>query len=205
MVINQNARLAVISTFAECIKAKSFGRTALMKLCYFLQTLRGVPLGYRFTLYAYGPFDSEVLGDLSSAEALGLVTSNVVTFNGGYGYEIRSGKQARRAGMLARDFLKRYQRDIDWVINEFGGYSASDLELLSTIVFIDREISRSESTATLQQYVRRVKDVKPHFSESHIEMMILQLLDKGFLSSLCSSDSFSVSTSRNDEIEKFGF
>ena len=53
-------RIGTIARLAE--KAPpNFGRTALMKFCYFLQSLRGVPLSYRFTLYSYGPFDSDVL------------------------------------------------------------------------------------------------------------------------------------------------
>jgi hypothetical protein len=36
-----------------------------MKCLYFLQTVRRVPLRYHFGLYTYGPFDSDVLIDLS--------------------------------------------------------------------------------------------------------------------------------------------
>src|SRR5262249_12172233 len=54
-------RLATIVALVERSSGKSLGRTAVMKLLYFLSALRGVQLGYRFTLYSYGPFDSEVL------------------------------------------------------------------------------------------------------------------------------------------------
>jgi len=37
-----------------------------MKLLYFLQEWKGVRLNYDFRLYTYGPFESEVLSDLSS-------------------------------------------------------------------------------------------------------------------------------------------
>jgi hypothetical protein len=42
-----------------------FGRTTLMKCLNFRQTVRRVPLGYYFGLYAYGALDSDVLSDLS--------------------------------------------------------------------------------------------------------------------------------------------
>ena len=71
MIADQNCRLALISTLAERTTGKPLGRTALIKLCFFLQTMRSVPLGYHFTLYSYGPFDPDVLADLNSAEALG--------------------------------------------------------------------------------------------------------------------------------------
>ena len=80
----QDARLAVIAKLATLAPAGYLGRTALMKFCYLLQTVRQVPLGYRFTLYSYGPFDSDVLSDLGTA----------VQYLGGYGYRIRKSDRA---------------------------------------------------------------------------------------------------------------
>ena len=53
------------ASIAELVRKASagFGRTALMKCLYFLQTVHRVPLGYHFGLYTYGPFDSDVLSD----------------------------------------------------------------------------------------------------------------------------------------------
>ena len=59
------ARLALITVLAARSKGGYMGRTALMKYMYLLQTVRGLPLNYRFTLYSYGPFDADVLVDLS--------------------------------------------------------------------------------------------------------------------------------------------
>ena len=73
---DENARIATLVAIAE--RRPGLGRTALMKICYLLQTLGDVPLGYHFTLYSYGPFDSDVLADLASAEVLGGVSSRVV-------------------------------------------------------------------------------------------------------------------------------
>ena len=45
-------RLAVLATLVK--RAPQLpGRTAMMKFAYLLQTLRDVPLGYRFRLYTY--------------------------------------------------------------------------------------------------------------------------------------------------------
>jgi hypothetical protein len=46
----ESNRIALITRLVE--KVPGLGRTALMKYCYFLQTLRRVPLGYSFTLYS---------------------------------------------------------------------------------------------------------------------------------------------------------
>src|SRR4051812_6181217 len=118
MTVDQNTRLAVITALTERAQSKPLGRTALMKLCYFLQTLGNVPLGYHFTLYSYGPFDSDVLADLQTAESVGLVSSDLVTYSGGYGYEIRTGKQGRRMRAFAGEFLDRNKGGLDWVMSE---------------------------------------------------------------------------------------
>lgn len=186
-VADANAKMALISALADGAKAKPLGRTALVKLCYFLQTLRRVPLGYQFTLYSYGPFDSDVLADLNAAEAVGLVNSSMVTYPGGYGYAILPGKQARRARILAGDFLRKYSEDIDWVISVFSGYSASDLELLSTILYVDREAALRGRTLGKHSLVSRVKDVKPHFIDTYIADKASYLESGGFLRSLSSS------------------
>ncbi len=101
MSINAN-RLAVITWLAE--NAAGLGRTALMKYCYFLQVLRGVPLGYRFSLYSYGPFDSDVLSDLDSTESIGGVTSFVEYFPSGYGYRIVPGERSKAVKCLGEHF-----------------------------------------------------------------------------------------------------
>src|ERR1700674_384358 len=57
-------RLAVLTRLVKRSPMKDLGRTAIMKLAYFLTIVRDVPLGYRFTLYSYGPSDSSVLQDV---------------------------------------------------------------------------------------------------------------------------------------------
>jgi hypothetical protein len=177
----QNARLAVITEFAARAPGGCIGRTALMKLCYLLQNVRGVPLGYRFTLYAYGPFDSAVLADLSTAENLKAVDSKLVYYPGGYGYEIRRGERTDAALEAAHEFLNRHRESIDWVLQEFGPHGSADLELESTIIFTDREAAKKGEALSVQQLARRVRDVKPHFEEKYILKRSSQLAAKGLL------------------------
>jgi hypothetical protein len=107
------------------------GRTALMKLAYLLQIARGVPLGYDFRLYTYGPFDSDLLNDLARAESFGLVKSEMIPFSSGsgYGYEFSPGPKHTNAPPRVAEELTRCQQDIVWALENFAGYSASDLEL----------------------------------------------------------------------------
>src|ERR1035441_6613129 len=115
----QTERLAVITDLCSRAPGGSFGRTALMKLCYFLQVLKGVPLGYRFTLYSYGPFDSNVLSDLGTAESLGALKSSIEYYSGGYGYRIQKAELGDMVLRRSADFLEKYRADLDWVISEF--------------------------------------------------------------------------------------
>ena len=174
-----NKRVALIASLAQINPGK--GRTALMKLCYFLQTLRRAPLEYHFTLYSYGPFDSDVLADLDTAEALGAVQASVSYYPGGYGYEIRPAGQCESAKQLAAGFLNRHETDIDWVIAEFGGLDAADLELTSTIVYIDREALSAQERLQNEALVQRVRDVKPHFTEEQVRDQVRDLNEKNIL------------------------
>jgi len=113
MTDQDKARQSLIPTLAESHPEGYIGRTALMKYMYFLQTLRHVQLGYNFTIYTYGPFDSDVLSDLSTAEAMGIVTSEPISFAGGYGYRIRASEGAASIKREANAFLAQHKEDID--------------------------------------------------------------------------------------------
>jgi uncharacterized protein len=174
-------RVALISVLAEGSPLGHIGRTGVMKLLYFLQTVRDVPLEYRFTLYSYGPFDSDVLADLSTAEVLGIVSSTVVEFPGGYGYRITAGPHARWLQGRAHKFLKRHSGDVKWVIRNFGDMNSSQLELVSTILYADRDAAEDDQALSMDVLVEMVKDVKPHFSRQEIMDYARKLRHDGLL------------------------
>jgi uncharacterized protein len=171
-------RIALIAHLIDKAPA-GFGRTALMKCLYFLQTVRRVPLGYHFRLYTYGPFDSDVLSDLSLAERLGLVESRLSQFSGGYRYELHGGGAPRGRFEEPHSFPDRYEEDIDWVVRLFGGRSARDLENASTLVFIDRSVAEKGDRITIGELARKVHDVKPHLAMPQIEEEARSLREQG--------------------------
>jgi uncharacterized protein len=158
-------RLAVLTRLVKKSPSQDLGRTAIMKLAYFLTTVRDVPLGYRFTLYSYGPFDSSVLQDVDVASTLGALRSQPVSYPTGVGYSIQPANRSEEVESLAKAFLDEHEDDINWVIEEFGKLTAAELELASTIVYIDRE---SAGEIAAPELARRVHDVKPHFSIDRI-------------------------------------
>ena len=159
----QANRLGLIAYLCSNTEKGSLGRTALMKLCYFLQVLKGVPLGYRFTLYSYGPFDSDVLSDLATAESFHAVESKLEVYPGGYGYSIRKGEQADKFIQDGQPFLTSNGDAIKWVLSEFGSLSSANLELKATIAYVDREAATKSKSISKQEMVRQVHDVKPAF------------------------------------------
>lgn len=158
------------------------GRTALMKLAYFLKTLKGVPLSYDFRLYTYGPFDSDVLDDLKYAEALGAVESEVTFYPaGGKGYQYRHGSHIDEVTNCANTFISRHSDSIDWVLDNFGFRSAQDLEMASTLIFIDRATLEDGSRQEIPELVRKVRAVKPYLSAEAIEREAQEVKEKGLL------------------------
>ena len=146
------------------------GRTTLMKFAYILQTVRGVPLGYRFQLYNYGPYDEAVLTDIRQAVSAELLSSKLVTFSGGgYGYEFSIGDSFEPAGEELSEQTSPFEDDIDWVVDQFGGESAGRMELISTIIFV---LCENGTRLEKPQIVQRVNEIKPHFSREVIDAAV---------------------------------
>ena len=176
LVDNLSKRLGVFVRLSEGLQG-NLGRTSLMKLCYFLQSVRGVPPGYDFSLYSYGPFDSDVLSDLQLAENVNVLQAEIEYYPGGYKYNITPSEKSEKAKELAKDFLSKYKRDIEWVTQLFGNMSAGDLELLSTTLFVYNQ-SKPRHVGDL---VERVNSIKPHFSPEQIASRIDWLRSQGLL------------------------
>ncbi len=177
-------RFAALASLAGAAPGRSIGRTAAVKLLYFLQELFDVPLGYDFRLYTYGPFDDEVLHDLGTAVSIDVLTEETVQYKSGYGYLIKPGNKADAIKRLASKWLETYRPAFDSVIEEFGSWSASDLELGSTVLFVDREFESTGRSASTQEVAKRVREIKPYFSDSTVLLRVKQFLGKGWIRSI---------------------
>lgn len=175
--------LGLICSLVEKNKSKP-GRTALMKFAYLLKEVKSVPLDYRFTLYTYGPFDSRLLDDLRYAETLEAVKSSLVSFPGGEGYVYSPGAKIEEFKALAEDFLKKYDEDISWVVEEFGGRTAGEMEMISTLVFIDRGAQRRESTNSLKALSAKVVGIKPRLDVADVRREAERLHGNGHLAAV---------------------
>jgi uncharacterized protein YwgA len=176
-------RLATITELVRRSPGK-LGRTAVMKCLYFLKTMRGMPLDYHFRLYAYGPFDSTVLDDLDYAASLEAVKSSVIYHSGGYAYELEPGPEAEWVRARASRFLAKHDSDIEWVIDEFRGRSAADLELLATLVYVDRVAAEKKERLSVEGLAAKVHEIKPRRSEADIVRNVGFLEANGLLESI---------------------
>ena len=157
-------RTSVIGEIARQ-KRGQLGKTAVMKLLHLLQDGLKVPLGYRFTLYNYGPYDTEVMSEIEFAEALHRVK---VEYQGpDQGYRITAGDDVGDVPGIAIAPLQKLMTD-------FGAMNARELELRSTLLFLSREFVG-------EQLVSRLRDLKPKFSDAEVRAGVQDLKQKAYL------------------------
>lgn len=174
----ERTRTSILARMVCNIQNKKLGRTQIMKLFYFLQELKGVPLGYDFRLFTYGPFDSEVLSDLATLCNIGTVEERTVIYARGYGYEITPSADAEKLSEELQTTNHEVATQVDEVLSEFGDFSASELELRSTIFFVDREMATENQTVTSNEIAERVRQIKPHFTMETILDRIATMKNK---------------------------
>lgn len=165
--------VAILARMVNQAPRKTLGRTQVMKLFYFLQELLGVPLGYDFRLFTYGPFDSEVLSDLATACSRDIVREKTVIYPRGYGYDITPGNHADRLSRELETSNPTLAAQVDEVVREFGSFGAAELELRSTIFFVKQE----REGLSVPALCERVHGVMPHMDAATILDRIEEMRD----------------------------
>lgn len=179
-------RYALISELAlryERNNKVQFGKTVLQKVIFILQEIYKIPLGYDFSLYTYGPYTSEVFQDLDAVESLeGVQVRSIETGYGGYEIIPGSGKgntiiRSKGKAYLESDPLKT---TLDSLIKDFGGFTARDLELRATLIFIDRDL-KGTSQHTMDNLAALLHEIKPKFPLHEIKQVIEEMKENGFV------------------------
>ncbi len=172
---------ALIVDIAEKMQFRGqwLGKTALQKFIYLLEMLYNVPCGYSFTLYIHGPFCSDIMNDLDYVNALnGVEVEFEQNMNG---YRITPGSSGGEIKEKAQDFLSSYNYYVEKILEDFGSMRARDLELRSTIVFIDRDARISGRKFDRNRFIEEIKGIKPHFSVREIELALTELESKNYI------------------------
>ena len=177
---NEFDRVGVVTRLAEL--NPRMGRTALVKYAYLLQEVKGVPLGYDFGLFSYGPYDSEVLATNSYAKVLQAVMEQPVEFPAGLiKNELRQGANAEEILKEAKEFLADHDDSIKWVVDNFRRYNAGEMELIGTMVFADREANDRDEKLSQEELIKTVLEIKPHFTLSQASTIYERLDRLGLL------------------------
>jgi len=155
-------RYGLIAELAQKLRGTGrLGKKAIQKYVYLLQELEGVATGYKFSFYTYGPYSSDLAGDLDVVNSLQGVS---ITYSpSDNAYNIAQGEKSDELKSRSVAYLQNASAGIEKLVRFFGGRYAKDLELISTIVFLnrnDQQISAINETAV----VRKVLELKPKYS-----------------------------------------
>jgi len=153
-----------------------FGKTALQKMVYLLTEVYNVPCDYEYSLYTYGPYSAELAANVDYVNALGGI--KMIGGSKG-GYEIKIGDEGFKILKQSEEFITRYNKELDQLVSDFGKFSAKDLELRSTLIYINKN-----DKLTKDELTRQLKDLKPYFDETVIKDVIDELNQNGFLNIL---------------------
>ena len=110
--------------------------TAVQKIMYFLKNA-GVPMGYRFSIYHYGPFCDEILRDTDLLLADGVIADRSPQTTKYSDYT--SGESIQELLRDHEDAIRPWQDIITHVINELAPFNPDRLEATATLDYIYRQ------------------------------------------------------------------
>jgi uncharacterized protein YwgA len=162
-----SALAALTGDMASAANHGWLGRTHLQKAVFFLQEHLGVPFGYTFTIYQYGPYSSTLDSDL-----LDLLNLNVLrmSVHSGYpDYGLGENTEAFLTYFNRDPMAREYERQFTKVAQVLASKKARELELLTTISFLQRLGWAGD------KLIAQVRRLKPHFSEADVKSGIDEL------------------------------
>ena len=141
------------------------GKTAVMKTIFMLQQVKHMDLGCEFSIYTYGPYNADVMEDIDELVSDGLLTSSATDS----GEEAVSNLKDQDAAALKEilDFVR--------------GKNAKELGLYSTIIYIEDWYLKNKKANSVSAIVKKVHEIKPHFSEETIQNAYTCLSAASFL------------------------
>lgn len=157
----KDLRVSAIVGLVQNAQAR-LGKTQVQKLVYFAQQC-GVPLGYKYEIYHYGPYSFELSHDLGSLDSLGVL--NVDSDPSGFGFDISVGKFAERFKIEPK-----YQKKIEKVTNQFGLNTPAQLEVKATVHFVHSVIKEKVAASKVKsEVIQKVRALKPRFTDAFIK------------------------------------
>lgn len=153
------------------------GKTAVMKTMYMLQQVKHIDLGYEFSIYTYGPYNADVMEDIDELVSDGFLSSNIYFYKDYIGYTLSTTDSGVRAVSNLKD------KDIvalEEILDFVKGKSAKELELYSTIIYVEDWYLKNEKANNVDAIINKVHELKPHFSTKAIQSAYARLSDVSF-------------------------
>ncbi|GBF34531.1 hypothetical protein DCCM_3650 [Desulfocucumis palustris] len=161
-----------------CEKANP-GKKAMQKIVYFLQE-RGFNFGYVYGIHHYGPYCKTLENDIQVLELDGVVKREQ------YGSSLLI-KPSEYIDLYIDDYKDKCINEkektiLKYVIDNFVTKTPLELELLSTVHFVVKELQRKEDRALISDVVTGVESIKgDKFSEDEIQNAIKTLVSHEYL------------------------
>lgn len=128
----------------------------LQKGLYFLQEMRGVPLGYEFVVYRHGPFSFELKDELVHLRGKKILEW-VFRSSPQYSPGLASTPFSKELRGELPNFLAKYDDSLTFVAENIGPMKSKQLERVSTaFYFFTKGVEEDEEVA------RKVCEAKPH-------------------------------------------
>jgi uncharacterized protein len=138
---------------------KQIGKTIVQKMMYLLS--RKNIAGFDFSMYHYGPYSSELSGEMSFAERNGIIK---VAWKDNEGYFIRPSESAEQFFALLDD---EERQAVDDFVSQFGKFNATDLFLLATALYLKDNFGIEEN-----RLPEAVHNAKKKYSTEYIEKIL---------------------------------
>lgn len=86
------------------------------------------------------------------------------------------GENAHQIPSQCKEFIDKYSPSIDKLVSDFGLFSAKDLELRTTLIYLNKH-----NVFTEDELAKQLKELKPYFPLPEIESAIKELGAKSFI------------------------
>ena len=159
--MTESQREAVLLDFVRRLKAKGSwcGETHIQKATYFLQEFTNVPLDLNYIFYKHGPFSFDLNDRLTALRGNGLVD---LRSHPPYGPHLHASESAGEYLGRFSNTIGRYEEVMDFVVEKLASKNVSELERLSTALYVRMEIPGTDDDARAEEMHR----LKPHVSIS---------------------------------------
>lgn len=151
-------RAAIVVALVKRLRAQDSwtGETHVQKAVYFLQRLLGVPTGWSFTLYKFGPFSFELRDELTEMRADSFL--NLEPQRRPYGPRLSDGSGSEPLLNRRNETVAQYESALDFIAERLGPMGVGQLERIATALYVTDELGLT----TDDERAAAINNLKPH-------------------------------------------